>query len=82
MVIHGNHRVLLQIYRRVLQDSLPYHVITKERNQVNWSQNCQDSFNKLKELLTSTPILKVADLDKYFTVCVYASKQGLSGVLT
>jgi hypothetical protein len=39
-------------------------------------------FNKLKELLTTAPILKVADLDKDFTVCVDASKEGLGGVLT
>jgi hypothetical protein len=32
--------------------------------------------------LTSTPILKVADPNKDFTVCVDASREGLSGVLT
>jgi hypothetical protein len=36
----------------------------------------------LKELLTTTPILKVADPDKDFIVCVYAIKEGLGGVLT
>jgi hypothetical protein len=36
----------------------------------------------LKELLTSAPILKVADPDKDFTVCVDASKEELDGVLT
>jgi hypothetical protein len=43
---------------------------------------CQDNFDKLKGLLTTTPILRVADPDKYFTVCVDASKEGLGGVLT
>jgi hypothetical protein len=32
--------------------------------------------------LTSAPILKVADPDKDFTVCVDAIKEGLSGVVT
>ena len=36
----------------------------------------------LKELLTSAPILKVADPDKDFTVCINASKEELGGVLT
>jgi hypothetical protein len=36
----------------------------------------------LKELLTTTPILKVVDPDKEFTVCVDVSKEGLGGVLT
>jgi hypothetical protein len=35
-----------------------------------------------KKLLTSTPISKVVDPDKDFTVCVDASKEGLGGVLT
>jgi hypothetical protein len=36
----------------------------------------------LKELLTSAPILKVADPDEDFVVCVDAHKEGLGGVLT
>ena len=32
--------------------------------------------------MTTTPILKVADPDKYFIVCVDDSKEGLGGVLT
>jgi hypothetical protein len=48
----------------------------------NWSQKCQDNFNKLKEFLKIAPILKVADPDKDFTICVDSSKEGLGGVLT
>ena len=47
-----------------------------------WSQKFQDSFDKLKGMLTTTPILKVADLDKEFTFFVDASKEVLGGVLT
>jgi hypothetical protein len=43
---------------------------------------CQDSFNKLKKLLTIAPILKVPYPDKDFIVCVDVSKHGLGGVLT
>jgi hypothetical protein len=32
IVIHGNHQILPQVYRKIFQDSLPYHIITKERN--------------------------------------------------
>jgi hypothetical protein len=46
-----------------------------------WSQKFQDNFDKLKGLLTTVPILKVADPDKDFTFCVNASKEGLGGVL-
>jgi hypothetical protein len=35
----------------------------------------------LKDLLTSAPILKVADPDEDFVVCTNACKEGLGGVL-
>jgi hypothetical protein len=36
----------------------------------------------LKEILTSTPILKIVDLDEDFVVCTDACKEGLNGVLS
>ena len=60
----------------------PIMSLQKKGIKFNWSEKCQDSFNKLKELLTTAPILKVEDPDKDFTVCVDASKEGLGGVLT
>ena len=47
-----------------------------------WSQQCQDSFDKLKNLLTMTPLLRIVDPNKDFIVCIDASKDGLGGVLT
>jgi hypothetical protein len=60
----------------------PITSLQKKGTKFNWSQKCQDSFNKLKELLTTAPILRVADPDKDFTVCVDERKEGLVGVLT
>ena len=39
-------------------------------------------FKKLKTLLTSTPILRIADPNKEFVVCTNACNDGLGGVLT
>jgi hypothetical protein len=47
-----------------------------------WGAKCEENFQGLKDLLTSAPILKVADLDEDFVVCTNACKEGLSGVLT
>jgi hypothetical protein len=44
-------------------------------------RECAEEFQKLKELLTTTPILKVSDMDKEFLVCMNTSKEGLGGVL-
>jgi hypothetical protein len=62
--------------------SYPIKSLHKKGTKFNWSHKCQDSFNKLNELLTMTPILRVSDPDKGFTVCMDASKEGLGGVLT
>jgi hypothetical protein len=60
----------------------PVTSLQKKGTRFNWSKKCQDNFNKLKELLTTAPILKVADLDKDFTICVDASKERLGVFLT
>jgi hypothetical protein len=40
-----------------------------------------EAFRRLKELLTTVPILKVPDMDVEFLVCTDASKEGLGRVL-
>jgi hypothetical protein len=46
-----------------------------------WRAKCEENFQCLKDLLTSTPILKVTDPDEDFIVCTDACKEGLDGVL-
>ena len=60
-----------------------YHVtsLQKKGTKFIWSQKFQDSFDKLKALLNTKPILKVVDPLKYFTFFVDEIK-GLGGVLT
>jgi hypothetical protein len=40
-----------------------------------------EAFQRLKEFLTTAPILKVPNMDADFLVCTDASKEGLGGVL-
>jgi hypothetical protein len=73
-------------YRRFIEGfskiAYPITSLTKKGTKFNLSKKCQDSFNKLKGLLTTAPILKVAEPDKDFTIRVDESKEGLGGVLT
>jgi hypothetical protein len=46
-----------------------------------WTEECDSAFIELNRLLTSAPILRVSDMEKDFTVCTDASKQGLGAVL-
>ena len=48
---------------------------------VEWTDECQIAFNKLKELCTSTPILAYADYKKPFQLHIDASDLGLGAVL-
>jgi hypothetical protein len=43
---------------------------------------CEDTFNLLKELITSEPFLKIFDPNESFVVCTNACKEGLGGFLT
>ena len=42
---------------------------------------CEESFQNLKQLLMTAPMLRIADLDGYFFVCTDARKEGIGGFL-
>ena len=46
-----------------------------------WTPRCEESFQWLKDLLTSSPVLKIVDPEKYFVVCIDECGQGLGGFL-
>ena len=48
---------------------------------IEWTEECQIAFNKLKELCTSTPILAYANYKKPFQLQTDASDLGLGAVL-
>ena len=56
--------------------------LQKKGKKFDWNQKCEDSFKKLKNLLTSASILRIADPNKEFVVCIDAYNDGLGGVLT
>ena len=60
----------------------PIKSLQKKGKRFVWNETYEESFNKLKELLTTTPILKIAYPNKDFVVCTDACNEGLGGVLT
>ena len=72
--------------RRFIKDfsriAYPITSLQKKGIKFVWSSKCQESFDKLKELLTQAPVLKVADPLKDYTVCTDASQEGVGGVLS
>ena len=52
-----------------------------KRRKVEWSEVCQEAFEKLKEICSTTPILAYADYTKPFRLHTDASEKGLGAVL-
>ena len=57
---------------------------SKKKNKykkVEWSSECQEAFEELKRLCTTTPVLAYADYKKWFKVSTDASEKGLGAAL-
>ena len=79
MGITGYYRRFIEGFSRIAN---PINSLQKKGNKFNWNQKCEESFKKLKTLLTSAPILRIVDPNKEFVVCTDACNDVLVGVLT
>ena len=61
--------------------AFPITSLQKKGKVFKWTTECQQSFEQLKYLLTTAPVLCVADPEKEYIVCTDASKEGVGGVL-
>ncbi|WVZ76151.1 hypothetical protein U9M48_024149 [Paspalum notatum var. saurae] len=72
-------------YRRFIKDfsktAKPMISLTKKNAKYLWSPKCEEAFQTLKRLLTSTPVLAQPDVTKPFDVYCDASGNGLGYVL-
>jgi hypothetical protein len=77
---------LVGYYRRFIEGfSKIAHPITslqKKGVKFQWTLDCEKSFQHLKKLLTSAPILRIGNPNEEFIVCTDACKDGLGGVLS
>ena len=73
-------------YRRFIKDfaaiARPLHDQTKSKKKIPWTQQTTESFETLKKLLTTAPVLARPDFSKEFILVTDASKLGLGCVLT
>jgi hypothetical protein len=72
-------------YRRFIKGfsniGCPITSVQKKGVKFVWTIECEESFHQLKHLLTNEPVLKIANPNKHFMVCIDAYKEGLRGVL-
>ena len=78
MRITGYYRKFIEGFSKI---AYPITSLQKKSNKLDWNEKCEAFFNKLKYLLTATPILKIIDPYKYFLACTNACKEGLGWVL-
>jgi hypothetical protein len=78
MGLAGYYRWFIEGFSKIEN---PITELQKKNKKFVWTEKCMEAFGRLKELLTTTPILKVPDMDADFLVCTDASKEGLGRVL-
>eukprot|EP00253_Pinus_taeda_P006262 PITA_06262 len=78
MGLAGYYRRFVEGFSKV---AFPITSLQKKGKLFHWTPNCQKSFEQLKHLLTTAPILSIVDPNKDYVVCTDASKEGLGGVL-
>ena len=59
----------------------PFSHFLKKGEKFIWDDKCDQAFSLLKQKLTITPILKLSDPHKEFSICIDACGEGLRGVL-
>ena len=67
--------------RKFSQISYPITSLQRKGKKFEWIEECETSFEQLKQLLTPAPVLKISDMNKEFVVCTDACKRGLGGFL-
>ena len=78
---------MVGFYRKFIPDcstlTAPLSDLTAKRcsNKVNWGDEQEQAFIKLRQLLSRSPILKLPDLNRPFVLQTDASNLGISGVL-
>ena len=60
----------------------PITSLQRKGKKFQWTTKCEMSFQQLKQLLTSAPILNIVDLNEDFLACTDACKEGLGGFLS
>ncbi|GBM00489.1 Transposon Ty3-G Gag-Pol polyprotein, partial [Araneus ventricosus] len=60
----------------------PLHKLTEARSNFNWTEECEKSFNSLKQALITSPVLTYPRTDKEFILDTDASNEGIGAVLS
>ena len=72
-------------YRHFIKDfatiAKPLHQATEKKHGFKWTEQCTQTFNQLKDCLTSSPILVMPDWTKPFILDTDACDVGIGAIL-
>ena len=71
-----------EIYWKLLTLANPLIELIKKNTTFNWTQPCEESFQKLKDVLCSAPVLRYPDYKQIITLTTDASNVGLGAILS
>ena len=74
----GHYRRYFKIFAAIAG---PLHALTRKDAVFHWSTDCQDAFDRLKMLLTTSPITAFPDFNQSFRLYTDASTVGLGAFL-
>ncbi|KAK6115938.1 hypothetical protein DH2020_008207 [Rehmannia glutinosa] len=74
----GYYRRFIEGFSKIVA---PMTRLTKKWDKFQWNEKCEESFQELKQRLTSASVLTIPDLTKDFVIYSDASKQSLRCVL-
>jgi hypothetical protein len=78
MGLAGYYKIFIEGFSRIAH---PINFLQKKGVKFQWIVECEKSFQHLKNLLTSAPILRIVDPNEDLIVCTNVCKEGLGGVL-
>lgn len=64
------------------QKAQPLHNLCKKNVEFEWTDDCNEAFEKLKTALTTAPVLAFADFSRKFYISVDASNHAVGGYIT
>ncbi|GFU63702.1 retrovirus-related Pol polyprotein from transposon 17.6 [Trichonephila clavipes] len=77
---------LCMYYRKFVKNfstiARPLHKLTEAKQKFIWTVDCNNAFNKLKDALTSAPILAYPEIGKQFILDTDASHESIGAVLS
>jgi hypothetical protein len=79
MGLVGYYRIFIKGFSKIAS---PITSLQNKGVKFEWTSKCEESFQQLKDILTSMTVLKIADSNEDFVVSINVCKEGLVGFLT